>query len=281
MKVSKDALILSLTGVCLVLSIGSVSNLGQYLMLKNKRNLSFEKRFPEFVSREDMQLSLEERTLVQGEIDGTEPKGDMEKNLCSFLALKKYPPTKSVVEISNGNCIYLTPSLVLTAYHMLASDDRDFYSVDEMVKNSQGKEFLVRETVAISPRYDLALVHTYFDSPGVVAVPISKTASFPLKLELRSCGDDPMHCANITNELHIKGRREILGFNFQGKLMYPSLKVDAGVFKPGLSGSPVFQGNSLIGLASLEVEGYDIVSDHVYDFLVQVLKDSEQKGGRP
>ncbi|MDP3728543.1 MAG: serine protease, partial [bacterium] len=190
--------------------------------------------------------------------------------------------------LASGNCVFISPDLVLSNYHVLGK--RDLYYTDEsaiaihtFIRTDDGFQSFVSHPVALSPLYDLALVQLEEKNPNFQGLGISQALeekymkysysyTHPVDPEKR------LGSLSVTSgNLDYLSSTQNYGYTQEGSHSYPSFYVTPALER-GYSGSPVFQNGKLIGLvASVSFEnGHTIITPHVKNFLEDILEEKEE-----
>lgn len=232
-----------------------------------------EARFPEYQHIND--LTSKEISSIKSQLESDRSE-NIEANICNLVGVNFDTETEYVDITYRGSGIYLTPNLVLTANHIIDTGPKFFNNMIRVVP-AKGDLDLLLEVIATSPRYDLALVRTEtsYDNLGTLSIKPGTTRDE--NFNFYTC-EGVNHCSTRMKSLTSNGEREFLDFNYQGELIFPALSFQefTGL---GTSGSPVFQNGNLMGLIVQSVDDSDtIVSNHVYDFLSDVIESSQIEG---
>lgn len=183
-----------------------------------------------------------------------------------------------------GNCVFLTDTLVLTVLHM-TDDPYDylFYRTADTIVSITRPDlfdsFHVKDVVAISPRYDLAVLRVEEHLGNVKPVPIRTAVGesfsyFSISSDHGENKDEKVKYQVKEQPFTLVRKSDIYAMTQEGSLTFPSLEMDTPI-RHGYSGSPIFDQNwNLIGLISKgrfgenEIQSKNaIVSDQVYAFL--------------
>tara|TARA_Y100000310_G_C20688619_1_gene820725 strand:- start:2692 stop:3804 length:1113 start_codon:yes stop_codon:yes gene_type:complete len=243
----------------------------------DSKTKGLETLFPEYFSVSEIRLTPEEQAdltklLTEHSSEGEEI--DPKSNLCVYNSVNLY--RGEITNRYSGNCVFLSPTLVLTSLH-LESDELEstFYDNEDLVKTNSKESYFVEDVLAISPRYDLVLVRIEGSYDGAKVIPLGKVAEETSELKMYSCVNGGDICSESELQeldLTVQGYKTDLQIVVSGELMFPSVVALPRVDK-GYSGSPVFEGDYLVGLVAMQGEDSSYLSDHVYDFVVNVVND--------
>ncbi len=245
--------------------------------LSEIRQRNLEAAYPLFLSS-GKALSLEQKKELGGTFD-TAPADDLhsliEKNTC-LLRTTSFLDDDSL-HYSVGSCIFVSPRLVLTNMHVAGFQMEEHmgnfsYFSSRQVYTLSGFESKVLRRVAVSPRYDLALVeleeaHPDFQTMSISSVDFEQ-GDYSWATRYSETLEPVFHTGIFSHPIVWEE-----GFiSALGNYVPPCLDANF-VSQHGMSGSPVFQEGRLVGLMATGYGAGTSVSHHVKEFLEDVLKD--------
>lgn len=251
--------------------------------------------YPEIVAPPEAALKEEERrdieALLTAELPLEESKKRVRENICrietSFINIRSEPSV--VGNEVRGTCLFLTPTIVLTAYHVPDAHELSFfYESLSYTLSHNGHYISAHQPIAISPRYDLALLRLDEAMPSVKPVPVGIAtedtlgdAFFLYSLQYAKDGH-PEYGLSVEEHMLTAQEREQPSYimTTEGRLDFPSL-ITKPFFPNGYSGSPVLRSDGkIVGVLSKGNEKKDTasISDYVSSFL-KCLLDQPQCSG--
>lgn len=200
----------------------------------------------------------------------------IKNNTCSYKAEILGEGLKGSAEY--GGCVFLTEDLVLTNYHVVHVDYfRDFFPIKSTVTTSDGLEVLVKELIAISPLYDLALVRLKEPVASVFPTPVGQVQkevqTFSYVSLYHKTGQEKLSLDEGTLNLI-----EAVPFslNLKGGVDPPSLVMQVSQGREltyGDSGCPILQDGKVVGLFYAHREKRQYVTYAVSAFLSQLISN--------
>jgi len=180
---------------------------------------------------------------------------------------------------SVGNCVFLDSNLALTNYHVVdGGHESVLYDFNlRSVIDTKGRDYNFK-VLALSPRYDLALLEILHD--GNKDIEPLKIGEINEEETLVNVFIDP----NLNEDSWVNERSfstfyetgDSIGLSQNGNLIFQSIRAE-GDINLGDSGSPVYQGGSLVGLIWTKNEGNIGITHHIRPFLSAVIEESTLK----
>jgi len=223
--------------------------------------------FPEYATFSDFALSGGEREGLERVF--TNERGDFSDNVAEFETSILTSRGKEAYARSTG--VFVAPNLFLTTGHSTKFSDDNyidwFYDLEHSIFIQDGKEIPVRDLVAASPFYDLALFRTEGDFKGFKPVAVGSIEPFE--------GDEFTYTSFIRdsglvkNTLGFNEIRDDVYFLSNGKHSFPRISV-LGSSEDGESGSPFVHDGKMVGILVSGTEQTTSISYNVHDFLEQI-----------
>jgi len=240
--------------------------------MKDIHQQNLNAMFPDMVTAGRSYLTATERMALEESLEDSHIHEDPWNNLCNIEthSLEGNYSTR-------GNCVFLSPTLVLTNYHVIQHDNKEeFYDTIKLVL-SQGDFYSGKlDLVATSPRYDLALGCVKNPNLNAVRMQIADpTDARPYRyLSLLLGNDGAIGSEEGVLRLEYINTRSYISHS--GVFVFPSLEM-SGQVEDGYSGSPVFQEGKLVGLIAHKINTNDYigVSPNVRWFIEETLKRVE------